>query len=372
MELAQIFQDIEETQFLNKLSSQDRLFFIGDTEPLEYIKNFFENLKQIDNNHYCHLSACNLDNILAIPQGSQQYRAIVIVSFKNEAVLFQEVKQKADKLKINIPTLRLFADVFINHLCKQKLWQSTVDRLEKPKVSYAILTTPRSGSTYFCELLDSTGIAGHPYEHLRLAAQELTRHCNFDYLRLLYNLMRYRTTSNGVFGTKFISHFLFEFQRAKPNFKQIFSSIDKYILLVRKDKVAQAVSLVLAQKTEIWHLHSNLSQNNPNYQAYQSKLGDIEINDVLLSEVEQKFQFIQNQEARLKKILTANQIEPLVLVYEDIVEAPELQINRILNFLEIEKPEQYQMRISSGIKKMPSNISQEIIRQFKQRKSTVC
>lgn len=366
MKIAQIFQDIEETQFLNKLSSQERIFFIGETEPLKYIENFLKNLKQLDDNHYCHLSAGNNDYMLTNTSNFQQYWAIIIVSFKNEAALFKEVRQKADELKINIPILRLFADVFINHACKRKLLRSTSDQFQKPKISYAILTTPRSGSTYFCELLDSTGIAGHPYEHLRLAAQELTRHCNFDYLRFLYNLMRYRTTSNGVFGTKFISHFLFEFQRAKPDFKQIFSSIDKYILLVRKDKAAQAVSLVLAQKTEIWHLHRNLSQNNPNYQAYQSKLDDIEVNDALLSEVEKKFKFIQNQEARLKKILSVNQIEPLVLVYEDIVEAPKLQVNRILNFLGIDQPEQYQMNIRSGIKKMPSNISQKIIHQFKQ------
>ncbi len=234
------------------------------------------------------------------------------------------------------------------------------------------MTTPRSGSTYLCDLLESTKIAGHPTEHLRLATQELARYCNFDYIRLLHNLMQYRTTDNQVFGTKIISHFLFELRQTQPDFQQIFNSIDKYIFLVRKDRVAQAVSLVLAQKTEIWHIHSNRSQNSTSYQSYQSRLNNIVINDALLSEVQQKFQFIQNQEARLKKILAANQIEPLILVYEDIVEDPESQINRILDFLAIVKPEQYTMNIRSGIKKMPSNLSQEIIRQFKQIKSTAC
>lgn len=243
--------------------------------------------------------------------------------------------------------------------------QLTSDHLQKPQVSYAILTTPRSGSTYFCDLLDSTNIAGHPSEHLRLAAQELTRYCNFDYLRLLHNLMQHRTTSNGVFGTKLISHFLFEFRQTKPDFKQIFDSIDKFILLVRRDKVAQAVSLVLAQKTEIWHIHSNTKNI-----SYKSKLEDIEIDDALLTNVEQKYKFINNQEARLKKILAANHIEPLQLDYEDIVEDATSQINLTLDFLSITKPEAYRMNIHSGIKKMPSEISQKIISQFNQRKST--
>lgn len=365
MKIAQIFQDIEETQFLTKLSTQDRLFFIGEIEPLEYIENFFKNLKQLDNNHYCHLSVFNLDNILTNTPNFQQHYAIVIVSFKNETALLKEVRQKADELQINIPILRLFADVFINHVCKRKLLRSTSDQFQKPQLSYAILTTPRSGSTYFCELLDSTGIAGHPYEHLRLAAQELTRHCDFEYVRLLYNLMQYRTTENGVFGTKLISHFLFEFLRAKPNCQQIFNSIDKHILLVRRDKVAQAVSLAIAQITEIWHLRNN---NNINY---QSKLDHIVIDDALLKNVEQKYNFINNQEARLKKILAKHKIEALELTYEDIVEDANFQINRILNFLEIVKPDNYVENVNSEIKKMPSHISQKIIHQFKQRKSTV-
>lgn len=365
MELAHIFQTIEETQFLKKLSSQDRLFLVGEADTLEYIKNFFNDLKQFDNNYYYNLSNYNLANIPVIAQDLNNYQAIIILSLKNEASIFQKIRQKANQLKINIPILRLFADVFINLLCNRKLLQLTSDHLQKPQVSYAILTTPRSGSTYFCDLLDSTNIAGHPSEHLRLAAQELTRYCNFDYLRLLHNLMQHRTTSNGVFGTKLISHFLFEFRQTKPDFKQIFDSIDKFILLVRRDKVAQAVSLVLAQKTEIWHIHSNTKNI-----SYKSKLEDIEIDDALLTNVEQKYKFINNQEARLKKILAANHIEPLQLDYEDIVEDATSQINLTLDFLSITKPEAYRMNIHSGIKKMPSEISQKIISQFNQRKST--
>ncbi|MDJ0567449.1 MAG: Stf0 family sulfotransferase [Pleurocapsa sp. MO_192.B19] len=367
MKLAQIFQDIEETQFLKNLSSHDRLCFIGEAETLEYLKTFFNNHKPLDNNYYHNLSSCNLDNISTIGQDLNKYKAIIVVSLKNEAQLFQEVKQKITDLNLNLPVVRLFADVFINLLCQRKLLQSSCDRIQKPEISYAILTTPRSGSTYLCELLESTTIAGHPTEHLRLAAQELALYCNFDYIRLLHNLMQYRTTSNKVFGTKLISHFLFEFRQTKPDFKQIFNSIDKFILLVRRDKVAQAVSLVLAQKTEIWHIRHNIKNI-----SYQSRLENINIDNALLKNVEQKYEFINHQEARLKKILAAHQIEPLQLEYEDIVEDAKSQINRILDFLEIAQPQHYIMNINSEIKKMPSNLSQEIIRQFKQRKSTVC
>jgi LPS sulfotransferase NodH len=366
MTLAKTFQAVEETQFLKKLSSQDRLFFIGESEILAYIQNFFNNEQQLTNNHYCDLTKCNLDDISALLPNIEQCQAIIIVSFKNEASLFEQVKQKIIELELNIPVLRLFADIFINLLCRKQLLQPTLEQLQKPEISYAILTTPRSGSTYLCDLLDSTKIAGYPSEHLRLATQELARHCNFDYLRLLHNLMQYRVTANGVFGTKFISHFLFELQHNKLNFKQIFKSLDKFILLIRKDKVAQAVSLVLAQQTEIWHIYINNNSNNLNY---QSKLKNIVINDALFEDIDHKYVFINQQEEHLKRILTTYQIEPLEIFYEDIVENPELQIHQILDYLKITKPQHYLMKVNTEVKKMPSNISQEIIRQFKQRKA---
>ena len=365
MKLARIFQDLEETRFLKKLSSQDRLFFVGKAAPLEYIKNFFSEHKEIDRNYYCVLSSVS-DSLERAGQDLKSYRAIVVVSIKDEAALLSKVKQQVGENASKLTVLRLFGDIFINVSCQRPLLQPTVDRTLKPDLSYAILTTPRSGSTYLCDLLDSTNIAGRPREHLRQAAQDLSLHCNFDYLKLLNNVMQYCTTDNGVFGTKIISHFLFEFKQAKPDFQQIFCSIDKFILLIRRDKLAQAVSLVLAQRTEIWHLHTNKKDT-----SYESKLANIEIDRALLDDVEQKYNFIYQQEARLKKILTNNQVEPLEILYEDLQENAQLQIDRILDFLAIAKPESYANQIRSGVKKMPSNISQEIIRQYRQRKSTV-
>jgi LPS sulfotransferase NodH len=293
------------------------------------------------------------------------YQAIVVVSLENEETLLSTVNQQLDPI-VHPIVLQLFADILINLFCDRPLLKTIPQQNQKPKQSYAILTTPRSGSTYLCDLLNSTAIAGHPMEHLRLATQELSRHCNFNYLKLLDNLMEYRTTSNGVFGTKLISHFLFELQRAKPGSKNLWQSIDQFILLIRKDKVAQAVSLVLAQKTEVWHLHSDEKKS-----SYQAQLESLKIDRSLLNDVEQKVLFIEQQEAQLKKTLANHKIQPLVVVYEDILADAPGQIDRILDFLKIAKSEQQVMQITSGIKRMPSTISQKIIRQYQERKSAV-
>jgi|GEM_PF-1127429 len=366
MESAKIFQAIEETQFLKKLSSKERLFLIGEAESLEYIRQFLAQYKSSDHNYYCNLTTDSLENSLAIATKENLYQTIVVVSLKNEAALYKDIKSRLDMIGSNLAVRRLFGDIFINSMCHRELLSSSSNEFFRPKVSYAILTTPRSGSTFFCDLLSSTKIAGYPSEHLRLAAQELAKYCNFDYLRLLHNLMEYRITKNGVFGTKFISHFLFELQGTKPNFRKIFQSLDKFILLVRKDKVAQAVSLVLAQKTEVWHLRQNDLNRSNNLDLYKSKLENIKIDDNLLLEVAQKLKFIQNQEARLKKILNANQKQALEVVYEDIVDDSLSQIDLVLNFLDLD-PSSKAIEIDSAIKKMPSNISQEIIRQYKHK-----
>ncbi|NJO97810.1 MAG: hypothetical protein HC764_18945 [Pleurocapsa sp. CRU_1_2] len=97
----------------------------------------------------------------------------------------------------------------------------------------------------------------------------------------------------------------------------------------------------------------------------------IKIDDNLLNDVEQKVIFIEQQEERLKKILAHHQIQPLIVVYEDLLDNAPAQINRILDFLAIPQPEQYLMQVTSGIKRMPSTISQKIIRQYQERKSMV-
>jgi len=364
MESAQIFQAIEETQFLKLLSSQSRLLFVGDEGSLKYIKNFFNRLQVSDNNYYYDLTNQSLANLTNFSE-LNLYQAILTVSCVDENLLQSKVVRQLNSIA-HPPILRLFGDVFVNRLCDRQLLQPSDKSPLKSGLSYAILTPPRSGSTYLCDLLDSTTIAGHPSEHIRLATQELSLNCNFDYLHLLANLMAHRTTTNGVFGTKLISHFLFELKKAKPNFKEIFSAIDRFILLVRKDKVAQAVSLVLAQKTEVWHIHHSAKKA-----SYQSVLETIKIDNNLLDDIEQKVVFIEQQEARLKKVLANHHIDPLLVVYEDILQDANAEVNRILDFLGISKPPGHAMQITSGIKRMPSAISQKIIQQYQERKSMV-
>ena len=75
----------------------------------------------------------------------------------------------------------------------------------KPTNFYVVASTPRSGSSYLCNQLWSTGLMGAPGEYFNyqgmmlLMAARLRPNNLVEYLRRLFML---RTSANGVFGFK--------------------------------------------------------------------------------------------------------------------------------------------------------------------------
>ncbi len=123
----------------------------------------------------------------------------------------------------------------------------------KPKLFYMICSTPRCGSTYLAREMWLTGCLGAPHEYFnyhsvmlqlsaRLGARTLADYSD--------RLVRARTGPNGVFGFKLhFDHFTFlhslsgQFQRFRPM---------KFISVRRAGLVEQAVSHVIAMKTNHW------------------------------------------------------------------------------------------------------------------------
>ncbi|MDY7006345.1 MAG: Stf0 family sulfotransferase [Cyanobacteriota bacterium] len=225
--------------------------------------------------------------------------------------------------------MKLFSDIFVNIQTNRKLLQTSECELKLPKIAYAVVSTPRSGSTALCETLTATKIAGFPQEDLRHPSQILTQYCKFDPVRYLHILMMNQTTNNGVFGTKLISHFLQDHFQSSSNFHQIIDEF-KFIYLIRRDKIAQAVSSFLGEKTNMWHIYSGEQSKN-----YQSKLEKINIEDTDLEEIHNKYQYLLNQESFLKDFFHEHQISPLIVDYEKFIEFPEDNLNQIAKYLGI-------------------------------------
>ena len=241
----------------------------------------------------------------------------------------------------------------------------------EPKLSSLVCATPRSGSTLLCDLLDQTGIAGHPeeyFEALRHSGLPRRPHEYFDperhaniverlafrelpegvatpselwrpetYDRYLAWAIDEGTTPNGVFGAKLMWGYLGDFAtllrgidgmaglpvpdllgRAFPNLR--------YVRITRQDKVRQAVSLWRAVQTQAW----------------QRDHGD---RGAHLREPVFSFRAINY----LVRLLTAHDAswdayflglghEPLKLTYEELAEAHDPVIRRVLEHLDLPAP----------------------------------
>ena len=90
----------------------------------------------------------------------------------------------------------------------------------KPKLSYTIWFTQRTGSTILCKTLESTGIAGNPREWFNCPPDLLSTFRKADHAELQAYLWKLGTTANGVFA---INHSFYE-----PHFSQLIETLKKF------------------------------------------------------------------------------------------------------------------------------------------------
>jgi trehalose 2-sulfotransferase len=241
-----------------------------------------------------------------------------------------------------------------------------------PLRSYLVCATPRSGSTLLCHLLDQTGIAGHPEEYFealrhsgvprrpheyfdpdrhaniieRLAFRELPEETGHRpnplwqperYQRYLDWALEAGTTANGVFGAKLMWGYLGDFAdllrgiegnagRAVPDLLgRAFPGL-RYVQITRHDKVRQAVSLWKAVQTQAWRRDAAADRG---------------------ADIEPVFSFRAIN--YLVRLLTAHDAswdayflglgaEPLKVTYEELAEAPDPVVRRVLAHVGIPAP----------------------------------
>jgi LPS sulfotransferase NodH len=221
--------------------------------------------------------------------------------------------------------------------------------------AYAIICTPRSGSSFLCELLSSNG-AGLPKEHLRPPVIDMLRSAPSE-IRLsnfLDTIVRHGQ-KNGVFGTKVIWHFaraaaehvdLSFIEEAAGTFKSF-----RVIYLHRKDKLLQALSNERAQQTRIYHvrddnIYSKMKKSNFDYD-YDN------IHDQVCR--------IKRYEYELSNFLKTLRYDILTVNYENLCGDAHSEISRILNFLNL--PINV-VELDTRIRKIGSSEMDKLARRF--------
>ena len=242
-----------------------------------------------------------------------------------------------------------------------------------PTRCYFVCATPRSGSTLLCHLLDQTGIAGHPeeyYEALRHSGVPRRPHEYFDparhaniierlafrelpdggehrpsplwdpasYERYIARTLEQGTTDNGVFGAKLMWGYLGDFAdllRGIPGnaglavpdlLARIFPGV-RYVRITRQDKVRQAVSLWKAVQTQAWREEARRDAS-----AAEPVFSFRAINYLV--------RLLTAHDASWDAYFLGLGLEPLKLTYEELAEAPEPAVRRVLDALGIAAPQQ--------------------------------
>ena len=139
--------------------------------------------------------------------------------------------------------------------------------LPAPDYAYLVLATPRSGSTLLCEALRESGVAGRPLEHFEvLEPTSLPRQPR----EILPRRRGPRDPGapraageNGVWGGKLMWRHTQDLLRRARRLENLAGADlattlrrllgdPKLILVVREDKIAQAISLWRAVQTKSW------------------------------------------------------------------------------------------------------------------------
>jgi LPS sulfotransferase NodH len=236
-----------------------------------------------------------------------------------------------------------------------------LDRLRQVEASsearsrFLIAITPRSGSSYLCDVMTKIKLFGVPgevmnQEFIPNIIKSIPGRNPEEYIR---NVIRFRKTKNGISGMK-ASWFQFQnFKNAMADHS--FLSGFKYIYLTRRDLAAQAVSLYKATETTVFHTNINHSEEAI------IKLQSLEYD---YKKIKEWCAHIDRQEKGWQQFFYENSISPMYLTYEDIDNDIMEVLKRIATFVGVDPKNIKMPEESSVFKKIRDHRNAEWAHRF--------
>ncbi|MEI7600813.1 MAG: Stf0 family sulfotransferase [Aestuariivirga sp.] len=199
-------------------------------------------------------------------------------------------------------------------------------------MKYLILSSPRTGSTMLAAALNATGNAGRvkEYFHLRTLAErgdpELAKQSMLAYYA---DVVSANTSGNGVFGMKLHFnqfHHVFGGKRIGMGSGVSFlKSFDRHVLVYRRDKVLQAVSELIATKTDLWNTSDRKAAGR----------ASVEFSDTDLPLLAQIMSRQMSEEYAWRSLLQDCAITAHEIAYEDLTAAPDAELSKLAVYLDI-------------------------------------
>ena len=238
----------------------------------------------------------------------------------------------------------------------------------KGGISYIVASVQRSGTHLLCSILRSTGMAGSPEEHFLSKPGETWEQRWGAPSREAYveRVLQQNTGPNGVFGAVVMwSYFerMLQMLQEIPEYKdltgaQLLEAVfckPKYIWMRRRNRVEQAVSWAMASQTGVW---SQTVGAQPRPQATPK------FNFKILDEW---YNRIAAHETGWANYFRDNQIEPLVLCYEDVVACYQAAAERVLEFLAVPPPHRIEIP-TPAVEKQANEISAQWAASYRKLK----
>jgi len=284
------------------------------------------------------------------------------------------------------------------------------NNVRTPDLSYLICATPRSGSTLLCDALDGTGIAGHPDEHFEVLLEtgqprqprdyfqrsndpevwallddpefedvlgeyggryavhparrdESWRPPDFD--ELVEEALRRGTTENGVLGTKIMWAYFRDFvrlARRTPGLRNVrpcgvpaavLPNLRRFVWIRRRDTTRQAVSLWKALQTQKWRRDSDEEVGGQGLRFSFAAVDHLKLR-------------IDEHNAAWQSFFDGCGVEPLEVVYEELVEDYEGTLLRVLGGIGIPVPENFAV-VEPRMKRQADELSEEWVRLYNER-----
>lgn len=200
--------------------------------------------------------------------------------------------------------------------------------ISEPRRRYIIAMTPRSGSSYLCNVLEGTRRLGVPGEYLNQELipeiiKTIPGRTAGEYFR---NVARANTTNNGVYGLK-ASWFQFaDFIELLTGDEECLHGY-RYIYLTRRNLAAQAVSLYKATASNVFH--TNVHHDDSSMQRLKSLEYDF-------SSINQWYHHIVEQEKGWREYFLAHRISPCYVTYEEVDEDVISVAQRIAHYVGVD------------------------------------
>ena len=240
----------------------------------------------------------------------------------------------------------------------------------KPRSSYTIWFSQRTGSSLLCTAIESTGIAGRPREWFNYPPDLLGTYRKADHAELQEYLWKLGTTDNGVFGINhsfYEPHFtqlietLRQFPACPPTatkrtavWEQVFPN-HRHIFMTRRNKIRLAVSWWRAIQSGEWHLPVN----------EQRKPVDLS-NAYSFDAINHLYNECSMREAGIQEFFAEGNITPLNIFYEDFVQNYEGTVRTILDYLELDS--QSAAIAPPALTKLADDISEEWAQRFREER----